>query len=69
VLAEGLIEPSNIVIDAKTGLSGAGRGGDGKFGCAESNANLVPFGLHRHVHTPEMAKAIERTIVALPMLA
>lgn len=60
LLAEGLIEPGNIVIDAKTGISGAGRGGDSKFGYAESNENLVPYGLLRHVHMPEMAKAIER---------
>lgn len=61
LLAEGLIEPSNIVIDAKTGISGAGRGGaDNRFGFAESNENLIPYGLLRHVHMPEMARTIER---------
>ena len=60
LLAGGLIEPGNIVIDAKTGISGAGRGGgDSKFGYAESNENLVPYGLLKHVHMPEMAKTIE----------
>ena len=61
LLAEGLIEPGNIVIDAKTGISGAGRGGgDSAFGYAESNENLVPYGLLRHTHMPEMARTIER---------
>ncbi|ONG49991.1 N-acetyl-gamma-glutamyl-phosphate reductase [Pseudoroseomonas deserti] len=61
LLAEGLIEPGNIIIDAKTGISGAGRGGASSgFGYAESNENLVPYGLLRHVHMPEMARAIER---------
>jgi N-acetyl-gamma-glutamyl-phosphate reductase len=61
LLVNGLIEPGGIVIDAKTGISGAGRGGsDNKFGYAESNENLVPYGLLRHVHMPEMAKTIER---------
>jgi N-acetyl-gamma-glutamyl-phosphate reductase len=61
LLAEGLIEPGNIVVDAKTGISGAGRGGgDSRFGYAESNENLVPYGLLNHVHMPEMAKTIER---------
>jgi len=61
LLANKLIEPGNIVVDAKTGISGAGRGGsDSKFGYAESNENLVPYGLLKHVHMPEMAKAIER---------
>jgi N-acetyl-gamma-glutamyl-phosphate reductase len=60
LLAGKLIEPSDIVIDAKTGISGAGRGGESKFGYAESNENLVPYGLLEHVHMPEMATTIER---------
>jgi N-acetyl-gamma-glutamyl-phosphate reductase len=61
LLADGLIEPGNIVIDAKTGISGAGRGGaDNRFGYAESNETLVPYGLLQHVHMPEMARTIEQ---------
>lgn len=61
LLASGLIAPENIVIDAKTGLSGAGRGSGGSFGYADSNENLQPYGLLRHTHMPEM----ETTIAAL----
>jgi len=61
LLADRLIEPGNIIIDAKTGISGAGRGGaDTRFGYAESNENLVPYGLLKHVHMPEIAETIER---------
>ena len=61
LLAGGLIAPGNIVIDAKTGISGAGRGGgDSKFGYAESNENLIAYGLLKHVHMPEMAETIAR---------
>ena len=60
LLADKLIEPGNIVIDAKTGISGAGSGGDSKFGYAESNENLQPYGLLEHVHMPEMTTTIER---------
>ena len=60
LLAGGLIAPDHIVIDAKTGLSGAGRGGDSRFGYAESNENLQPYGLLEHVHMPEMATTIAR---------
>lgn len=61
LLAGKLIEPRHIVIDAKTGISGAGRGGgDSRFGFAESNENLVPYGLLKHTHMPEMASTIER---------
>lgn len=60
LLANKLIEPGNIVIDAKTGISGAGRGGDSKFGYADSNENLQPYGLLNHVHMPEIATTIEQ---------
>jgi hypothetical protein len=46
LLVDGLIEPGNIIVDAKTGISGAGRGGcDTKLGFAENNENLKPYGL------------------------
>jgi N-acetyl-gamma-glutamyl-phosphate reductase len=60
LLAGGLIEPANIVIDVKTGISGAGRGGDSKFGYAETNENLIPYGLLKHVHMPEIIATIEK---------
>lgn len=61
LLAHQPIEPGNIVIDAKTGVSGAGRGGaDSRFGFAESNENLFAYGLLKHTHMPEMATTIER---------
>jgi N-acetyl-gamma-glutamyl-phosphate reductase len=61
LLAGGLIEPGNIIIDAKTGISGAGRGGaDSRFSYAGSNENLQPYGLLKHTHMPEMATTIER---------
>ncbi len=46
LLADKLIEPGTIVVDAKTGISGAGRGGaDSRFGFAETNETLLPYGL------------------------
>lgn len=59
LVAEKLIEPSGIIIDAKSGVSGAGRGGgDAKFGYAECNEDVVAYGLLRHVHLPEMVSAL-----------
>jgi len=55
------IEPANIVIDAKTGISDAGRGGaESTFDYAETNENLVPYGLLKHVHMPDIGKTIDR---------
>ncbi|MDB5297441.1 MAG: N-acetyl-gamma-glutamyl-phosphate reductase, partial [Phycisphaerales bacterium] len=59
LLAAGLVEPANIVADAKTGVSGAGRGGaDNKFGYAEVNEDLAAYGLLKHTHMPEMVATI-----------
>jgi N-acetyl-gamma-glutamyl-phosphate reductase len=56
--AEHLIDPSSIIVDAKTGVSGAGRGGGGTFGFAEVNEDVSAYGLLKHVHVPEMNKAL-----------
>src|SRR5687768_11026244 len=54
-----LVEPSGIIIDAKTGVSGAGRGGgESKFGYSEVNEDVAAYGLLKHAHVPEMSKAL-----------
>lgn len=61
LLAERLIEPSNIVVNALTGVSGAGRGGgESVMGYAEVNEDTSAYGLLKHTHMPEMAKTIEK---------
>jgi len=61
LLAEKLIDPHGIVIDAKSGVSGAGRGGgDSKFGYAEVNEDLAAYGLLKHAHLPEMISTISK---------
>jgi N-acetyl-gamma-glutamyl-phosphate reductase len=47
-----------IIIDAKTGVSGAGRGGGSTFGFAEVNEDVSAYGLLKHVHVPEMVRSI-----------
>jgi len=58
--ANKLIETSTIIIDAKTGVSGAGRGGGSTFGYAEVNEDVSAYGLLKHAHVPEMSKAISQ---------
>jgi N-acetyl-gamma-glutamyl-phosphate reductase len=61
LLAKGMIDPGNIIIDAKTGVSGAGRGGgEATMGYAEVNEDFAPYGLLKHVHMPEMGRTIEK---------
>ena len=60
LVARGLVEPTGIIVDAKTGISGAGRGGGGSFGYADVNEDVSAYNLFKHAHTPEMRQAISR---------
>lgn len=57
----GLIEPSTIIIDAKSGVSGAGRKATLTTHFGEANENVNPYGVASHRHTPE----IEQELTAL----
>ena len=58
LLSEGLIEPHGIVIDAKSGVSGAGR--SPKLGTlfAECNESVTAYGIGNHRHTPEIEQVL-----------
>lgn len=58
LLAHGLVDPANLIIDAKSGVSGAGRGGGSTFGYAEVNEDVSAYGLLKHAHVPEMTHAL-----------
>jgi N-acetyl-gamma-glutamyl-phosphate reductase len=60
LVANGLVEIEGIVVDAKSGVSGAGRGGSSAFGYAEVNEDLHPYGLLAHPHVPEIQEALSR---------
>ena len=54
LVANRMIDPAQIIIDAKSGVSGAGRGGGSTFGFAEVNEDVSAYGLLKHSHVPEM---------------
>jgi N-acetyl-gamma-glutamyl-phosphate reductase len=58
LVANKLIEPTGIIIDAKSGVSGAGRGGGNTFGFAEVNEDVSAYGLLNHSHVPEMVATL-----------
>ena len=60
LVAGGLIETEGIIVDAKSGISGAGRGGGGGFGFSDTNEDVVPYGLTKHAHVPEIKEALTR---------
>ncbi len=53
-LKQGLIEPSGIIIDAKTGTSGGGRAAKEHLLLAEASEAVAPYGVVGHRHTSEI---------------
>jgi len=66
-LRKGLVETSGIVIDAKSGVSGAGRKLEAQYLFAELDENCMAYKPgHEHRHTPEIEQ--EASLVAgVPM--
>jgi N-acetyl-gamma-glutamyl-phosphate reductase len=59
-LSAGLVETDNIVIDAKSGASGAGRGAKvGNLFCEVADS-FRAYGLPTHRHTPEIEQEISK---------
>jgi len=54
LLKQGLILPETIIIDAKSGTSGAGRKSKVNLLLAEADNTLTPYGVGGHRHTPEI---------------
>jgi N-acetyl-gamma-glutamyl-phosphate reductase len=54
----GLVEPTGIVVDSITGVSGGGRGLKHEFHFGTANENVVAYGLLNHRHTPEIEQAV-----------
>ena len=60
LLAAGLIEPTGIVVNGVSGVSGAGRGATAGTSFSSVNATFAPYGLLNHRHTPEMEMILTR---------
>lgn len=55
---EGLIDMSTLIIDAKSGTSGAGRGAKVQNLYCEVNENMKAYGVASHRHTPEIEEQL-----------
>ena len=58
LVKEGIIDPHTIIIDAKSGPSGAGRGAKTDNLFCEVNESIKPYGVATHRHTPEIEEQI-----------
>jgi N-acetyl-gamma-glutamyl-phosphate reductase len=55
---EGMIDMSTLIIDAKSGTSGAGRGANVSNLYCEVNENIKAYGVTTHRHTPEIEEQL-----------
>lgn len=58
ILQAGLIEPSDIIVNAISGVSGAGRTPSLMQHFPERNENFQPYGIGAHRHMPEMEQVV-----------
>lgn len=56
----GLVEPRGIIIDAKSGVTGAGRQAKEEYSFAEIDEDVRAYKLLSHQHTPEIARHLAR---------
>jgi len=59
-VAAGWIDPGTIIVDAKSGVSGAGRGLALNVHYSEANENLKAYKVNRHQHVPEVEQTLSQ---------
>jgi N-acetyl-gamma-glutamyl-phosphate reductase len=60
IVQAGWIDPESIIIDAKSGVSGAGRGLGLTVHYSEMNENFLAYKVNKHQHTPEIEQTLSR---------
>jgi N-acetyl-gamma-glutamyl-phosphate reductase len=64
----GLVKPESLVVDAASGVSGAGREAKEATGFSTVDGSFSAYGLLNHRHTAEMEMAIGGTVLFTPHL-
>lgn len=54
LMQSGMVKRNGVIIDAKSGVSGAGRGLSAGTHFSEANENVKPYDVAGHRHTPEI---------------
>ncbi len=61
LIQKGVIEPTGIIFDSKSGVSGGGRKPKLNFHFPECNENFSAYGVGTHRHWPEIEQIISRS--------
>jgi len=64
----GLVKPDSLIVDAASGVSGAGREAKESTGFSTVDGSFSAYGLLNHRHTAEMEMAIAGTVLFTPHL-
>lgn len=64
----GLVETTGVIVDAASGLSGAGRPAKAHTTFAAASENMTAYGLLDHRHTPEIEQATGAQVLFTPHL-
>lgn len=62
LVREGLVEPTGIVVDAKSGVTGAGKQTGEAYSFAEVSENVHAYRVLAHQHTPEITRGLSRLV-------
>ncbi len=65
----GVVERTGVIVDAASGVTGAGRSSDYRHSFTSVAENFVAYGLLAHRHTPEMEQEIGAQVLFTPHLA
>jgi N-acetyl-gamma-glutamyl-phosphate reductase len=69
VARAGLLQPGgDIIIDAKSGISGAGKAPTERTHFCENHGSVAAYGVFGHRHTPEMEQALGQRVTFVPHL-
>ena len=69
LVESGLIETKGVIVDAASGVTGAGRRTDHAYSFTTVDENFTAYGLLKHRHTPEMEQEIGAQLLFTPHLA
>ena len=64
----GVVKPSSLIVDAASGVSGAGRAAKESTGFSTVDGSFSAYGLLNHRHTAEMEMGIGGTVLFTPHL-
>lgn len=67
-LADAGLLAGDVVIDAKSGVSGAGKAATDRTHFSENHGSAAAYGIFSHRHTAEMEQALARPITFVPHL-